>query len=461
MTVVPGKSSNISSVDKTRRTQKELDVMVAVQQSFHQFVREFLQEGTDLSKAVVRWQSKETQKQVLGLLKFCTTTKPKRDPNAPVRPRSAYVFFGKAKRDKMKLEYPDKTATQITQLLNAKWATMSDKKKAKYEKMADDDKLRYNEELKTYTPSTSTEPAVPKKRGRPVTKKKREGPKRARTSYILFCSDMRPVVRDNNPEMTGRQITTEMARMWKEDYPSKNDRKKWRKAAKEDKARYEREKEEWEAQKDSEESDVEVEKPKIPEKKTEKTVVEPVEPVAVIEPVAVTNAKKKVRKETKRRKKTTEEEPTPKSPKTPKKQNKKPDKPDTDIRLLEAFADLERERVSRGQIGKWMRTNYGVETAKCRDLLTIAVANGTLVKTKQSFLLGDGVVMPSRSEKVATNLRRKLSNGKILFFKEERSTLQREHPDWSMNEVTKALNKSWKELEKEERQVYQERALSN
>jgi galactose-1-phosphate uridylyltransferase len=230
-------------------TKKVKATTVATVVALSDFVIDFLEEHSASTEMIDAFRSTETQGQLAGLLKFHTPaakTKKRKDPNAPKRPKSAYICYCNARRPRLKSKYPDKKMPEITKFLATRWKDMSDEKKAKYVTMADEDKERYADEMKDYVPTPESELPAPRKRGRPSTKKKREGPVRARTSYILFCSEMRQQTAESHPEMSGKQVTAELGRLWKNDYSTKAARTKWRRAARKDKIRFAEEMLEWE-----------------------------------------------------------------------------------------------------------------------------------------------------------------------------------------------------------------------
>lgn len=67
-------------------------------------------------------------------------------PKGPTRPRSAYIFFVKTNRATIAKEFPDKKTSEITSEVAARWNALSDTDKACYEKMAADDRVRYEKE---------------------------------------------------------------------------------------------------------------------------------------------------------------------------------------------------------------------------------------------------------------------------------------------------------------------------
>ncbi|KAI9300674.1 Non-histone chromosomal protein 6 [Cunninghamella echinulata] len=70
----------------------------------------------------------------------------KKDPSAPKRGLSAYMFFSQANRNKVKEENPDATFGQLGKILGEKWKNMSDEEKKPYVQQAEKDKARYEAE---------------------------------------------------------------------------------------------------------------------------------------------------------------------------------------------------------------------------------------------------------------------------------------------------------------------------
>lgn len=75
--------------------------------------------------------------------------KKKKDKDAPKKARSAYIFFCSDKRESIKKKNPELKPTEITIELGAAWKKIRDTKKAdKYKTMAEEDKRRYDYEMK-------------------------------------------------------------------------------------------------------------------------------------------------------------------------------------------------------------------------------------------------------------------------------------------------------------------------
>lgn len=67
-------------------------------------------------------------------------------PKKIKRPRSSYAFFMKDKREEISTQHPDKTPRELMADIAAVWNGLSDEKKAKYNKLAVEDKERYVQE---------------------------------------------------------------------------------------------------------------------------------------------------------------------------------------------------------------------------------------------------------------------------------------------------------------------------
>ena len=222
--------------------------------------------GKYAEKALAALQTDEAQAQLTEVIKTNMTTKVirtagnagarhrKKDPAAPKRGCSAYIFFCKDKRAEVKEANPDMKGTEVTKELGRIWREeTSAKQKKKYSKQATADKERYLEEMKDYTPSAEwlaeAEASASDSEGGKTKRKKskrKPGPTRARSAYIFFCTEMRSKVKEENDDMDAKEVTAELGRLWREEYKEdKTLSKKFTKMAKKDKERFEQEKAEW------------------------------------------------------------------------------------------------------------------------------------------------------------------------------------------------------------------------
>jgi len=74
----------------------------------------------------------------------------KKDPNAPKRGLSAYMFFANEQRDSVRDENPGITFGQVGKILGERWKALSDKQRGPYEAKAQADKKRYEDEKAAY-----------------------------------------------------------------------------------------------------------------------------------------------------------------------------------------------------------------------------------------------------------------------------------------------------------------------
>ncbi|KAH7400570.1 nucleosome binding protein [Phaeosphaeria sp. MPI-PUGE-AT-0046c] len=76
--------------------------------------------------------------------------KKKKDPNAPKRGLSAYMFFANEQRDKVREDNPGIKFGEVGKQLGEKWKALSEKQRIPYEAKASADKKRYEEEKAAY-----------------------------------------------------------------------------------------------------------------------------------------------------------------------------------------------------------------------------------------------------------------------------------------------------------------------
>lgn len=204
--------------------------------------------------------------------------KTKKDPDAPKRPMSAYMYFTMEKRDSVVKKNPEAPITEVTKILGEMWTVAKGKKgkngTKKFDDMAAKDKERYEEEKASYDAmiekrkiesekekveqlEQDKEEAMifmkalqeeeeaknaPAEEPEKKQKKKKDpnAPKKALSAYIFFCNDKRAAIKSKMPEKTTQaELMKELGRQWKE-VTDKN-KAKYNKMADKDKLRYEKE----------------------------------------------------------------------------------------------------------------------------------------------------------------------------------------------------------------------------
>lgn len=82
---------------------------------------------------------------------FKSKAQKRRERAGPKRPKSAYICFCGEERQRVKAKHPEMSSSEIVSELGRRWKALSDKKKAPFVRMAEDDKARYTEEVESMT----------------------------------------------------------------------------------------------------------------------------------------------------------------------------------------------------------------------------------------------------------------------------------------------------------------------
>jgi hypothetical protein len=145
----------------------------------------------------------------------------------PKRPLDAYGYFCRFVKEKGLKGNPI-----------ALWNDLSAEGKKSFEDLAEQKKGAYIRGLPRGTPKATREGRIQKK-VQTVTRNK--------SAYMFFCQEMRPFAKEKcnnlrNPKVYGmehlKDVMRELGRMWREDYPTPQQREKWAELAKKDKERY-------------------------------------------------------------------------------------------------------------------------------------------------------------------------------------------------------------------------------
>jgi len=162
----------------------------------------------------------------------------KKEKNGIKKNKSAYMFFSDEERQNIKKEGSSLNNKQVVTELGSRWTLFKQKNPAgveKYNKMAQDDKVRYEKELSLYESSGSGEKSSRKKSNSLLKKNK--------SAYMFFCIEDRENIKKEGLNLNNKEVIIEMAKRWKkltETNPAKVE--KYNKLAAEDKERYLKEK---------------------------------------------------------------------------------------------------------------------------------------------------------------------------------------------------------------------------
>merc|ERR1719342_990080 len=109
-------------------------------------------------KAAQEEKEKEEQKKLEKQRKSDEKKSKKKDPNAPKGARSAYLYFSNEVREKLKSENPEISITECAKEAGKLWKELTPSRRAKFENMAANDKIRYEKETAAYKAGLKTIP---------------------------------------------------------------------------------------------------------------------------------------------------------------------------------------------------------------------------------------------------------------------------------------------------------------
>jgi hypothetical protein len=233
--------------------EKYLQSMSSAQvKNINTYVTRFIAEnGTD--EMLDAWNSEENTKSfnaiLLSAAKSLTSKSEKvKDPNKPKQGMSAYLFFCAASREDAKKQLgEDAKPNDVLSRLGEMWGELKKSKKSAdqkrlkgFEEQAVADKLRYQEELAKYEPSSEEETTK-----RKSSDKVSNAPKRGKSAYLFFCAEKRQeAIARLGGDAKGSEVMTLLGQMWnelKEDEERESEFDHYKKLAEEDKARFTRE----------------------------------------------------------------------------------------------------------------------------------------------------------------------------------------------------------------------------
>uniref|UniRef100_A0A671NEM0 High mobility group protein B3-like n=1 Tax=Sinocyclocheilus anshuiensis TaxID=1608454 RepID=A0A671NEM0_9TELE len=129
----------------------------------------------------------------------------KGDPRKPKGKMSSYAYFVQTCREEHKKKSPEipVSFSEFSKRCSARWKAMSDKEKSRFDDMAKQDKVRYDQEMMHYMPGG--------KRGK---KKDPNAPKRPSSGFFLFCSEHRPQIKAQYPSLGIGDVAKKLGEMW-------------------------------------------------------------------------------------------------------------------------------------------------------------------------------------------------------------------------------------------------------
>jgi len=135
----------------------------------------------------------------------------KRNPEAPKRGKSPYIFFSMERREAVKEQLgSDAKTTDIMKQVAHEWNALSDDQKLVYKEKAEADKLRYEEEVKNFDGQLR----LPAK-GKNGKIKDPNAPKRGMSAFLLYSKDLRETVKNEYPNLKTSEISKVLGEKWK------------------------------------------------------------------------------------------------------------------------------------------------------------------------------------------------------------------------------------------------------
>uniref|UniRef100_A0A7S0TAB4 FACT complex subunit SSRP1 n=1 Tax=Pseudo-nitzschia delicatissima TaxID=44447 RepID=A0A7S0TAB4_9STRA len=166
--------------------------------------------------------------------------KAKKDPNKPKRAQSAFMIFSNANRARVKEENPDAKFGEMAKLLSAEYKNLSKDELAELDKKVEKEKKRYEREMENYKPPAGYEDSDSTKgssKGKGKKKKKDpNAPKRATTAFMYYSTKMRPIIKEEKPDIKFTEMGKLIGEKWRE--LSDDDKKEFEELAEKDKKRY-------------------------------------------------------------------------------------------------------------------------------------------------------------------------------------------------------------------------------
>ncbi|CAM9099948.1 unnamed protein product, partial [Ectocarpus fasciculatus] len=124
-----------------------------------------------------------------------------------------YAFRLPQNRQGLRESQPEAGFGQLSKIAAAQWKELAPDAKRRYEIMAENDKMRYQEEMRHYVapPGTRGFDGPGKKK----MKKNKNAPKGPLSAYFIFTSHIRPTVVSEHPELNLPGVTKEIAQRWR------------------------------------------------------------------------------------------------------------------------------------------------------------------------------------------------------------------------------------------------------
>jgi high mobility group protein B2 len=162
-------------------------------------------EGPDSPVEETEKESKKEKKE-----KKTTKRKERKEKSGVKRALSAYMFYCKEKRPEFKKEHPKASFSELGKICGEQWKSLSDEDKKPFEKMHDDDKIRYEKE-KEDAGETEDDSKQKKKRAKKVAGQ----PKKGKSAFVFFGEDKRKEMKEQGKTAPFAEMGKIIGDAWK------------------------------------------------------------------------------------------------------------------------------------------------------------------------------------------------------------------------------------------------------
>lgn len=163
----------------------------------------------------------------------------KKDPNAPKRPCTSYIYFSNEVRKDLQTKNPSLKPKELAAKIGELWKGLTSVQKEPYEKLYKDAKAKFDVAKSNYVPSEGFE--VEEKTTKKNKVKDPNAPKKPKNSFMFFCEENRDLVKEKNDSFTPKEVTRKLGELWR-GLPAK-EQQKYKDKADQDKANYDKAKE--------------------------------------------------------------------------------------------------------------------------------------------------------------------------------------------------------------------------
>merc|ERR1712176_653330 len=132
------------------------------------------------------------------------------DSTKPKGKITAYAYFIRYKHEQKDSELANLPFSEFSKKCSNEWKDMDDSGRAPFIKMASDDRVRFNEEMKVWTQNGG------KARAEKRAKRDINEPKRPKTAFFIFSSKHREKIKQEHPEYKVTDVARELGKLWRD-----------------------------------------------------------------------------------------------------------------------------------------------------------------------------------------------------------------------------------------------------